>query len=90
MGEAAAATINKLGLTAVGFDSGHLTVAEFEALSDLTKSVEWKPGPDRVERQRMVKDSAEIEQIRHAIRCAEKAFVMFRAMLRAGGHRKRT
>jgi Xaa-Pro aminopeptidase len=82
LGEAAAAALNKLGFEAVGFESGHLTVAEFEALADLTKALQWKPGPDRVERLRMVKDSGEIQQIRQAVRWAEKAFLMFRAMLR--------
>jgi Xaa-Pro aminopeptidase len=35
-----------------------------------------------VERLRLVKDPDEVEQIRQAIHCAEKAFAMFRAMLR--------
>jgi Xaa-Pro aminopeptidase len=82
LGEAAAAVLNKLGLRAVGSESGHLTVAEFAVLSYATPTLEWKPAGDRVERQRMVKDAGEIEQIRQAIRYAEKAFVMFRAMLR--------
>src|SRR5438270_3781696 len=82
LGEAAAATLNRLGYTAVGYESGHLTVAEFQSLSDLTPGVQWKPGLDRIERLRLLKDAGEIEQIRQAIRCAEKAFAMFRAMLR--------
>src|SRR5439155_5692654 len=66
---------------AVGCEANHLTVAEFESLKGLT-SVTWKPGADRVERLRIIKDAGEIEQIRQAIRYAEKAFAMFRAMLR--------
>ena len=73
---------NKLRFRGVGFESGHLSVAEFGSLSNLTKTVEWKPALDRVERLRMVKDAGEIEQIREAIRYAEKAFAMFRAMLK--------
>ena len=43
----------------------------------------WQPGQDRVgAAKRMIKDAGEIEQIRQAIRYAEKAFAMFRAMLR--------
>ncbi|MCI0641253.1 MAG: M24 family metallopeptidase, partial [Gemmataceae bacterium] len=60
----------------------HVTVADFEKYRDLTKTVNWKPGPDRVERLRQIKDAGEIEQIRAAIRMAEKAFAMFRAMLK--------
>ncbi|HWY88607.1 MAG TPA: aminopeptidase P family N-terminal domain-containing protein, partial [Gemmataceae bacterium] len=82
LGEAAAAAINKLALASLGFESGHLTVADFESLRGLTPSVDWRPGQDRVERQRMIKDAGEIEQIRQAICYAEKAFAMFRAMVR--------
>jgi Xaa-Pro aminopeptidase len=82
LGDAAAAVLNKLGLVTVGYESGHLAVAEFAALGRATPTLQWKPGADRVERQRMVKDAGEIEQIRQAIRYAEKAFAMFRAMLR--------
>jgi Xaa-Pro aminopeptidase len=82
LGDATAAVLNKLGVKAVGYESGHLTVAEFEALSRATPKLDWKPSADRVERLRMVKDASEIEQIRQAIRYAEKAFAMLRAMLR--------
>jgi Xaa-Pro aminopeptidase len=71
LGDATAAVLNKLGVKAVGYESGHLTVAEFEALGRATPTLEWKPGADRVERLRMVKDAGEIEQIRQAIRYAE-------------------
>jgi Xaa-Pro aminopeptidase len=82
LGDAAAAAVNQLGLANVGFESNHLTVAEFENLKGATTSVAWKAGTDRVERLRMFKDAGEVEQIRQAIRFAEKAFAMFRAMLR--------
>ena len=82
LGSAAAATINKLGLTTVGFESGHLTLAEFEAIKGLAKTVDWKADPGRVERLRIIKEPGEVEQIRQAIRYAEKAFAAFRALLR--------
>src|SRR5437868_8430424 len=50
LGEAAAATLNKLGVGAVGYESGHVTVAEFEALRALTQAVDYKPELERVER----------------------------------------
>ncbi len=82
LAEAAAAQLQQVGANSAGYESGHLTVAEFQALSGPVKGVEWKPGKDRVEKVRQVKDADEIAQIRAAIRIAEKAFTMFRAMLR--------
>jgi Xaa-Pro aminopeptidase len=66
----------------IGCESGHLTVADFQKLSEGVKTADWKPGPDRVELLRQVKDDSEIAQIREAIKIAEKAFAIFRAMLR--------
>lgn len=82
LGEAVAATITKLGVPSVGFESGHLSVAEFESLCGLIPTANWKASADRVERLRIIKDDSEIDRIRQAIRYAEKAFAMFRAMLR--------
>lgn len=65
----------------VGYESAHLTVADFETLSGPLKNVSFKPAKDRVEKLRAIKDEHEIEEIRAAIRMAEKAFAMFRAML---------
>jgi Xaa-Pro aminopeptidase len=82
MPEVAGSVLQSLGVGAIGYESGHLTVAEFQTLSDQVKTVSWAPGADRVEQLRMVKDSDEVAQIREAIRVAERAFTMFRAMLR--------
>jgi Xaa-Pro aminopeptidase len=83
LAQAVAATLNQFGGRSVGFESNHLTIAEREQLGGLTPSLEWKGGYERVERLRAVKDPSEIEQIREAIAIAERAFGMFRAMLRA-------
>jgi Xaa-Pro aminopeptidase len=80
--EATTAVLNKLMLSNVGFESAHLTVAEFQTLADLAKTIQFKPGKDRVERLRQCKDDGEIAQIRQAIRIAERAFTMFRAAVR--------
>jgi Xaa-Pro aminopeptidase len=80
--EATAATLNQLVASPIGFESNHLTVAEFDSLRGLTTTAEWKPGSGRVEALRKIKDDDELRQIREAIRFAEKAFTMFRAMLR--------
>ncbi len=74
--------IAKLGSRAVGFESAHLTVNDFETLRQAAPTVQWKGAPDRVEKLRAVKDDSEIEQIREAIHIAERAFAMFLPMLR--------
>jgi Xaa-Pro aminopeptidase len=73
--------IAKLGARAVGFESAHLAVAEFEALNAAAPTVDWTAAKDRVERLRVIKDASEVAEIREAIRFAERAFAMFRAML---------
>jgi len=82
LSKATAEVLDKLGRRAVGFESAHLSIAELETLKELTPTTDWKPGPKRVEQLRAVKDPSEIEEIREAIRIAERAFAMFRAMLR--------
>ncbi len=72
----------KMGFRSVGFEAAQMTVADFEGLKEKTPSVEWKPGRDRVEQLRAIKDNDEVGAIRLAIKIAEKAFAMFRAMLR--------
>lgn len=79
---ASAEVLQQLGVQSVGFESSHLSVAEFESLREQAQTIDWKPGRDRVERLRAVKDESEVAAIREAIHIAEKAFAMFRAMLR--------
>lgn len=79
--EATAEVVRGLAPRAVGFESRHLTVAEHESLRDLLPGIDWKPAGDRVEQRRALKDAWEVEQIRQAVRIAERAFAMFRAML---------
>ncbi len=86
--DATVQALEGFGLTALEFESDDLTVAEYQQLSDQLKSVEWKPGEDRVAQLRQVKDAWEVEQIRSAIVLAEKAFAMFRAMIRPGDNEK--
>ncbi len=82
--QAVAEVLTRLGARSVGFESHHLTVADFETLRDAVKTAEWKGGRDRVERLRAIKDADEIAQIREAIRFAEEAFATFRARLAPG------
>jgi Xaa-Pro aminopeptidase len=80
--QATAEVLTKLGWRSAGFESGHLTVAEWETLRELAPTVDWKGGRDRVEKLRAIKDPSEVEQIREAITIAERAFGAFKALLR--------
>jgi Xaa-Pro aminopeptidase len=80
--EAVAEALQSLGVRTVGFESNAVTVGEFEFLRQLAPGLEWKGDGDRVERLRMVKDASELAQIRTAIDVAERAFTVFRALLR--------
>jgi Xaa-Pro aminopeptidase len=82
MPQMTADVLEKLGVRAVGFESAYLTVADFQTLVDNAKTIAWAPVPDRVEVLRQCKDADEIAAIRQAIGIAERAFAMFRAMLR--------
>lgn len=86
--QATAEVLHKLGYRAIGFESAHLTVSDLEGLKELVPTADWKPGAKRVEQLRAVKDASEIEQIREAIRIAERAFAIFRAMLRPDDREK--
>jgi Xaa-Pro aminopeptidase len=79
---AVAEVVEKLGYRKIGFENGHLSVAELETLASLLPAASWKGGRERVEKLRLVKDSSEIAAIRAAIRIAEKAYNMFLAMIR--------
>jgi Xaa-Pro aminopeptidase len=85
---AVAATLCKLGLRTVEFDSNHLTVADLETFRDLAKTIDWKPGRGRVEDLRAVKDASEIAQIREAIALAERAYAVFRGLVRPDDREK--
>ena len=74
--------LNRLGVRDVEFESDHVTVADARAFADQAKTVAWKAGQGRVESLRKIKDAGEIEQIRDAIRIAERVFLDFRTQLR--------
>lgn len=85
---ATAEVISQLGIRKIGFESGHLSVAEFEQFFGLLPAASWKAGSSRVETLRAIKDAGEVAAIREAIRIAERAFAMFRAALRPEDHEK--
>jgi Xaa-Pro aminopeptidase len=86
--QAAGEVLKQLGIHNAGFESGHLTVADREALGHLAPTLSWAGQRDRVERLRAIKDAREVEEIREAIDIAERAFGMFQAMLRPDDREK--
>jgi Xaa-Pro aminopeptidase len=56
-----------------GFESQHVSVDEYDALSGLAEGVELRRAPGLVERQRLVKDEVEVEALRMACAAAERA-----------------
>jgi Xaa-Pro aminopeptidase len=85
---AVAEVLGKLGVRSVGFESGHLTVAEYEILREQAPALDWKGGRDRVEQLRAIKDASEVAQIREAVDIGERAFTVFRALLRTADSEK--
>ena len=63
-------------LARVAFESSSLKVAELELLQSRTPGLSWVSTTSVVESQRQVKDKEEIQQIREAVRLAERVFEM--------------
>ena len=81
-------TIKSFGPRSLGFESDHVSVTEFEALRHELPALAWRAECNRIESLRAVKDESEIAAIREAIRIAEKAFTVFRALLRPDDREK--
>src|SRR5262249_41879241 len=81
-------TIKEFGAKSLGIESDHVTVTEFEALRHALPALAWRAECNRVESLRAVKDESEIAAIREAIAIAEKAFTVFRALLRPDDREK--
>ncbi|ODT96573.1 MAG: aminopeptidase [Planctomycetes bacterium SCN 63-9] len=81
--EAVADVVAKSGMKSLTFETGSMLVSDFDELREATAGVDWVGRADRVEELRQIKDELEIEELREAIRIAERAFAMVRAGLRA-------
>ncbi len=68
----------------LGFEAGHVTVAQWEAFKALMPETEWVNTKDVVSTLRLVKDAGEVETIRRAIAVAEAAFESVKHLLRPG------
>lgn len=73
--------IGKLGLTEVGVESQHLTMANFDMLKELAPEIDFVAKKGIVESLRIVKDEPEIAAIREAISYSQRALTMLQAML---------
>lgn len=56
----------QLGVRRAGFEAGHVTVATLSRWQDATKEIEWRPTDNVIERQRLIKDEAELAIFRRA------------------------
>ncbi len=80
--EATAEVLNKSGAKTVAVEEDQITLGQLEQLKTLAPKVTFLPISGAVEKQRTVKDPAEIDKIREAVRVAERAFRMFVATIR--------
>jgi Xaa-Pro aminopeptidase len=80
--EAAAAVLTKSGAKTVAVEGNRITHEELEHLRSLAPKLTFVPQNKMVESQRVIKDPSEVENIRDAVRVAERAFKMFVATLR--------
>ncbi len=82
MAEAAAKLIRRMKLGQVGIEADSMTVGHRDRLAADLPRTELVSTAGVVENLRMIKDREEIEQIRRAVRVAEKAFAVVWASLR--------
>lgn len=72
--ERTAQEFRKYKLQRVGFDPGHLTVAEYNGLRKAARPARLVAVPGAILDMRLLKDEGEVAAIREALRVAEKAF----------------
>ncbi|HTB34509.1 MAG TPA: aminopeptidase P family protein [bacterium] len=70
----AMALIKAHGLRRVGFEAGHVTVAEHQFLCKELPKAQWLPTRGLVEGFRLIKDAEEREALRAAARIADRTF----------------
>jgi len=83
-----AETVGKLALLGLGIEADTLTVAAYDKFREVMKTTKFASTSGLVEKLREIKDAGEIEEIRHAVRIAERAFAVTRASLRHGRNEK--
>ncbi len=73
----------KAKYASVAIEADVMTVATHKAIAEKLPKVELVPTSGQVEQLRMVKDKEEVQQIRDAVHCAERAFGVIKASMRA-------
>jgi Xaa-Pro aminopeptidase len=73
--------VGKAKLRKVGFESETTSHAQWERFQKHAEQVDWVATSQLVEKLRMVKDAAEVAEIRRAVELAERAFRMMVASL---------
>ncbi len=76
--------IKKLRIQKLGFNPGHMSVADYNDLKKHLSPVKLTPADGMITPFRGIKDAGEVERMRAAIRVAEQAFERVRAWLRPG------
>ena len=82
MDDVVAELLTSSKLHSVGFEADQLTVSQHSSLCSKLKSAELVATSGMVEELRMIKDRWELEQIRDAVRIAERGFNVIRSQLR--------
>ena len=82
MMDAVAKVVKKAKLSRIAIEAQSMSVSLLDSLSTKLPKVEFFPSKGLVEELRSIKDASEIDEIRFAIMCAEKAFGVVRASLR--------
>lgn len=72
------------GLKKIGYESGTITIAQFENMQGLFGECELIPGPQFIEDLRMIKTPAEIQLLQEATALSDKAYVEFLNHLKVG------
>lgn len=72
------------GITTLGFDSAHLTHAEYQRIVEAGARWQWRPTSGIVEALRQRKDPGEVARIRTAVEIAEAALAATVPQIRAG------
>ncbi|XZE52485.1 M24 family metallopeptidase [Planctomycetaceae bacterium SH139] len=87
MPQLVAEAVAELGVNQIGVEDHSLTLAQLHGLSEALEqaglgSDQFVPSSGLVAQLRLIKDAGELQTIRNAIHCAERAFAVLRASLR--------
>ena len=72
------------GCTTVGFESHHLSYAQYRSIRKLFPAISWKPVSDLIEQQTLVKDGEELACIQKAVDISDRVFGGILPIIRPG------